>query len=420
MVWHRRSGKDITCTNFVATEMIQRVGSYYYIFPTYNQGRKILWDGMDKQGIPFLSHFPDKLVEGKPNETEMKLWFKNGSLFQVIGSDKIDSIVGTNPIGVVFSEYSLQDPAAWAMIRPILAENGGWAIFIFTPRGENHAYKIYNLAKNSPDWFCDMQKASQTKVISPEILANERKEIVHEYGNDALYRQEYECDFQVPIVGAYYGELMSRAYSDGRVGNVPHEPRLKVHTAWDLGINDRMAIWFFQLVGAEIRAIDYEEGSGLGMDHWIKITKEKPYVFGRHIAPHDIRVRELSSGKRRIDTASALGIDFEVAPNIAVMDGIDATRSIINRCWFDQGKTEDGLNALKSYRKTWDEKRKTYLNTPYHNWASNGADAIRMFAVAHDHENDLNSDNALEKIPGKYERARRRIEEGEDNDAMAV
>lgn len=420
LVWHRRSGKDLTCVNFVAAEMVNRVGSYYYVFPTYNQGRKILWDGMDKEGRPFLRHFPEELRAGKPNETEMKLWFRNGSLFQVIGSDKVDSIVGTNPVGVVLSEYSLQDPAAWGLLRPILAENEGWAIFNYTPRGENHAYDIYNLAKNSPDWFCDMRRASDTGAISGKVLENERKEIIHQYGNDSLYLQEYECDFSVPVVGAYYGELMSRAYREGRVGNVPQESRLKVSTFWDLGVNDRMSIWFIQFMGSEIRCIDYMEGTGKGMDHYIKKVLEKPYVYGRHVGPHDLEVREISSGIARIDTARNLGIDFEVAPKLSINDGIDAARSVLNRCWFDKEKTKDGLNALKSYRKTWDEKKKTYLNQPYHDWSSNGADAFRYFAVSYDYVNESSAANQIEKIPDRYERARLKAEEPIDDDAMAV
>jgi hypothetical protein len=387
IVWvaHRRSGKDKTCINIVAKKMLERIGAYYYVFPTYNQGRKILWDGIDKDGRRFLDHFPIELLDGKPNDSEMKLRFKNGSLFQVIGSDNIDSIVGTNPVGVVLSEYSLQDPTAWGYLRPILAENGGWAIFVYTPRGENHGYDIYELAKSSPDWFCRMDRASDTKVIPQEVLDQERAEIIRLYGNDALYQQEYECNFTVPISGAYYAEHISRAYRDGRVGNVPHEPTLTVDTWWDLGVNDRMAIWLTQSVGQELRAIDYIEGTGQGLPFYIGKLNEKGYVYGKHTAPHDIEVRELTSGKSRRDTAASLGIRFDVAPKLPIIDGIDAVRNVFSKCWFDAVKCRDGLNALKNYRKQYDEKRKTYLNTPYHDWSSNGADAFRTLATGLDY-----------------------------------
>jgi len=385
LVWvaHRRSGKDKTCVNLVAKKMLERVGTYYYIFPTYNQGRKILWDGIDKDGNKFMSHFPAELIDGKPNDADMKLKFKNGSLFQVIGSDNVDSIVGTNPVGVVFSEYSLQDPTAWGFVRPILAENGGWAIFVFTPRGENHGYQIFELAKSNPkDWFCRIDRASETKVIPQTILDQERSEIIRLYGNEALYLQEYECDFTVPIAGAYYAELIAMAYREGRVGHVPHEESLTVDTWWDLGINDRMSIWFSQSVGQEIRIIDYMEGSGEGLSHYIQKIKTKPYVYGRHTAPHDIEVRELTNGKSRRDTAMGLGIDFNVAPKLPIHDGIDAVRTLFGRFWFDAEKCREGMNALKNYRKQYDEKRKTYNNQPYHDWSSNGADAFRTLATA--------------------------------------
>lgn len=386
-VWaaHRRTGKDKTCVNLVAKKMVERVGAYYYVFPTYNQGRKILWDGIDKDGKRFMDHFPRQILDGKPNDTEMKLRFKNGSLFQIVGSDKVDSIVGTNPVGVVFSEYALQDPVVWGYLRPILAENDGWAVFVSTVRGENHFYDIYELAKNDPvNWFCRMDKASETNAIPKEVLEQERIEIVRLYGNDALYQQEYECNFTVPIAGAYYAELLSRAYGDGRVGNVPHETRVTVDTWWDLGINDRMSIWFTQSIGQEVRVIDYYENSGQGFPHYIGKLQEKGYVYGIHTAPHDIEVRELTSGKSRRDTAEALGIRFQVAPKLPIHEGIDAVRGLFPKLWFDGKKCRDGLNALKNYRKQYDEKRKTYLNQPYHDWSSNGADAFRTLATGID------------------------------------
>jgi hypothetical protein len=348
-----------------------------------------------------MSHFPPEIVEGKPNDTEMKLKLKNGSLFQIVGSDNIDAIVGTNPVGVVFSEYSLQDPNVWGFIRPILAENDGWAIFVFTPRGENHAYDIYELAKNDPSWFCRMDSVKETNVIPQEILDQERKEIRRLYGNDALYQQEYDCNFTVPIAGAYYADLIMQAYADGRVGHVPHEPRIRVDTWWDLGINDRMSIWFTQSIGAETRVIDFYESSGKGFPHYAGVLKEKPYIYGRHTAPHDINVRELSNGKSRRDTAESLGISFDVAPKLHVYEGIDAVRGLFPSCWFDANKCKDGLNALKNYRKQYNEERKTFENKPFHDWSSNAADAFRTLGTGL----EFSHKSIQAREPDKYERA---------------
>lgn len=410
-VWvaHRRSGKDKTCLNFMIKRMFERVGTYYYIFPTFAQARRVIWDGIGLDGKKFMDHFPKELIASK-NESQMKLEQRNGSIFQLVGSDNVDAIVGTNPVGVVFSEYALQDPTAWGFIRPILAENGGWAIFVSTVRGENHFYDIYELAKNDPTkWFCRMDTAgvgtvADTKAIPQDVLDDERKEIVRLYGNDALYQQEYECNFTVPIAGAYYADFIAKAYAEGRVGKVPHDTRLVVDTWWDLGINDRMAIWFTQAVGQELRAIDYLEGTGQGLPFYIGRMKEKGYIFGQHTAPHDIEVRELSNGKSRRDTAQSLGINFSVAPRLPLMDGIDAVRELFPKVWFDQEKCREGLNALKSYRKEYDEKRKTYNNRPYHDWSSNGADAFRTCAVAF----DFKRRNVPANQPDKYMRHNKR------------
>lgn len=394
VVWHRRAGKDKSLINFTAKKMMERVGAYYYFFPTYTQGKKIMWKGMDRQGMPFLEHFPAELRYNKPNDTEMSLQLihptdrekdgsvKPGSIIQIIGTDNIDSVVGTNPVGCVFSEYALQDPEAWDYIRPILAENGGWAVFNFTPRGENHGYDIYQLADDSPDWFCQVLTVDDTKAIPKKVLKQEREEIIKKDGNDALYQQEYKCNFDVPIAGAYYAEQIMKALEEGRIGNVPHEPSLPVDTIWDLGVGDSTAIWFLQQVGKEKRIIDYYEASGEGLSHYAQELQDKPYTYRNHWAPHDIEVRELSDGKSRIEKALRLGINFRIVPKLSVDDGIDAARDILNSCWFDKKKCRRGLNALKSYHKEYDEKNQTYRKHPHHDWTSHGADAFRYLAIA--------------------------------------
>lgn len=382
-VWvaHRRSGKDKTLINVVAKKMYERVGAYYYFFPTYNQGRKILWDGRDKAGFKFTDHIPQSLRTGT-NNTEMKIETENGSIFQIVGTDKIDSVVGTNPVGCVFSEYALQNPQAWDYMRPILAENGGWAVFNYTPRGENHGYELYQMAQNDPEhWFCQLLTVDDTKVIPQDVLDQERREIIQKDGNDALYQQEYMCSFTVPIAGAYYASHLMRAESEGRITNIPIEPTIPIDTYWDLGIDDSTTIWFVQPVGQELRVIDYYENSGEGLAFYAKVLQDKGYLYGKHTAPHDIEVRELGSGRSRLETARNLGLNFRVAPKLSIEDGIEAGRNILARCWFDNVRCHKGLNALKSYHKEWDEKNKVYRPHPEHDWSSHGADAFRTFAV---------------------------------------
>jgi hypothetical protein len=382
-IWHRRAGKDKSLVNLVAKKMQERVGAYYYFFPTYQQGKKILWNGMDRNGQKFIDHIP-KALRKRTDNSEMLIELKNGSIFQVIGTDNINSIVGTNPVGCVFSEYSLQDPSAWYFIRPILAENGGWAVFNYTPRGDNHGHDLYKMAVRDPSiWFVQKLTVDDTQAINPTILQQEKKEMFEQTGSDALYMQEYYCSFEAPVQGSYYGIQMTQAEKDGRITNVPYEPSVPVDTIWDLGVGDSMAIWFVQGVGMEMRVIDYLEGTGEGLQYYAKKLQEKPYTYGRHFAPHDIEVRELTNGKTRRETAKSLGIDFVVVPNVSLDDGIDAVRNILPKCWFDQTKCEKGISCLKNYHKEWDEKNKVFKDRPAHDWSSHGADAFRYFALGY-------------------------------------
>lgn len=388
IVWHRRAGKEKTCINLVAKIMPERVGAYYYVFPELNQGRKVLWDGMDRDGFKFLDHFPQEWLAGDPNHTQMKLSYKNDSLFQVVGSDNFNSVMGTNPVFIVFAEYSLQNPQCWSYFRPILAENGGIAVFDFTPRGENHAFDLWCLAKDDPAWFAQLLTVDDTHAISPAVLAQERREIMRLNGNDALFQQEYYCNFTVPIQGAYYADHLMRAYQDGRVGNVPIDPRYLVDTWWDLGVGNNMAIWFVQQVGSELRFVDYMSGGAFGLLEYIgkvrERSRERKFELGKHIGPHDIAAPEISTGKLRIEAARSLGFEFEVCPKIGVDDGIEAASNMFPLCRFDKTHCADGLNSLKNYRRQYDETRKMYVDTPYHDWASHGADAFRTGAVAMD------------------------------------
>lgn len=384
LVWHRRAGKDLWGINLCAVKAHERVGTYWHILPTYKQGRKIVWDGFTRDGRKFRSHFPGELVTAE-NQAEMKVTFNNGAIYQVVGTDDVDSLVGTNPVGCIFSEFSLQDPAAWDYIRPILAENGGWAVFIYTMRGKNHGYKMLEMAKKNPTWFAQTLVAGDhgtrredgRPVISDAIIEDERRAGMSE----ELIQQEFYCSAEAPLVGSYYGKQMADVMATNRVTSVPWAPEVPVDTAWDLGINDSMSIWCYQAIGNEVRIIDFYENSGEGLAHYAKWLQEKPYVYGRHYAPHDIEVRELGTGKTRKETARTLGIKFEVVPQHEINDGIEAVRNLLPRCWFDAKNCERGIEALKSYRKEFDEKKKVFHNRPEHDWSSHPADAFRYLAV---------------------------------------
>ncbi len=378
-VWHRRAGKDKTLINIMVKEMFKNVGSYYYFFPSYAQGKKIIWDGTDRDGFRFLDHIPKEVRENE-NQTEMKIRTNNGSLFQIVGSDNIDSIVGTNPIGCVFSEYALQDPRGWIRISPILAENGGWAIFNSTPRGHNHMYKLWKRVQSNKKWFTEQLTIEDTGAISLTALQDERDAGIPE----DLIQQEYYVSFDEGVVGAYYAPQLKRARGEGRLTKVPHDPNLKVHTAWDIGVDDPTSILFYQNVGREIHIIDCYENSGEGFGFYAEILDSKNYRYGKHYAPHDIEVREMGiEVKTRKQSAAEVGINFTTVERGKKEDGIEAVRRIFHSLWIDNAKCEFAIECFMNYRKEWDVKHEVYKLRSVHDWSSHFADALRMLAVSH-------------------------------------
>lgn len=391
-VWHRRSGKDkVDIADATPRRLIKDPCLVKWVYPTLVMGRENLWDGIGSDGFRYRDHIPEDMRSGSPNETLMKMPIINGSLFQIGGSDKPDSLRGGNPKMFVFSEWSEQDPYAWDVVEPILKENGGISIFNMTPKGDNHARALFEYAKNSPLWHVELLTAEDTKIWTPAQLEGIRMDIIQRFTAagrseseaQAYFDQEYMCSFTSPVIGSYYGAAISQAEREGRVTGVPYDKAVGVYTFWDLGIDDSTTIWFVQAIGRELHLIDYYENSGEGLPHYAKVCQEREYTYIKHYGPHDIEVRELGSGKSRREIAKSLGLKFEVAPALGVEDGIEAARSIFSRCWFDSKKTYRGIQALKNYHKEWDERNKTFKNKPKHDWSSHGADAFRTFAVSY-------------------------------------
>ena len=377
-VWHRRAGKDSLAVNLAAVKAHERVGTYWHLLPEARQGRKVIWDAIDRAGRRIIDQaFPPPL-RAACNDTDMRIRLRNGSVWQVVGADNYNSLVGANPVGVVFSEYAIANPAARDFLRPILAENGGWELYIYTARGRNHGAELFEMASRNPDWFAERLTVADTGMLAPDIIEAERASGMSE----EMIQQEYFCSFDAALPGAYYGRLLQEA--EGRIGRLPHDPALPVETWWDLGMGDATAIWFVQRAGAELRMIDYHEASGEGLGHYAKLVAEKSYVYSRHVAPHDIAVRELGSGVSRRAMARELGLDFQIAPRLALEDGIAAVRALLPRCWFDAERCARGIAALRQYRKAWDDERKCFASRPLHDWSSHAADALRTGAVTAD------------------------------------
>lgn len=356
--------------------------------------KKVIWDSVTNSGDRILDYIPDSIVDSK-NSQEMKIRFKNGSLLQLVGSDNFDSLMGTNPQGVVFSEYALQDPRAYQYIRPILTANNGWAVFISTPRGKNHLYELYQIALHNPsNWFCLKLTLDDTQHISVREIDKERAEGIM---SEDLIQQEYYTSFTMGVEGAYYAKYIDKMRLDGRIGDVPWESAFKVHTAWDLGVRDSTTIIFFQTVGTTVRIIDCYENSKEGLDHYIKLLESKPYIYGKHIAPHDIQVKEWGTGLTRIEKAKQLGIKFTVAPDLSIVDGIEAVRSSLGKVWIDKVKALPLIKALENYRQEFDAKKRVYKTVPLHDIYSHFSDSMRYLCISLPKTRDTLSAEELDK-----------------------
>jgi len=373
-VAHRRAGKTVATINDLirgAVTCTKREPRFAYIAPYFSQAKDVAWT--------YLKHYTSPIPGVTANESELRVDLPNGGRVRLYGADNYERLRGLYLDGAVLDEYGDMDPRAWTeVLRPCLSDRQGWAVFIGTPRGLNHFADAWDRAQSDPDWFNLQLKASETGLLPQSELNDARKEMSEE-----IYLAEFECSFAASVIGAYYGREMQAAENDGRVCRVPYQSEIAVDTWWDLGVDDATAIWFTQSVGREVHLIDYYEQSGEGLPHYAKVLQDRGYVYGKHNAPHDIRVRELGSGRSRLETAANLGIRFEIVPDIGLMDGIDALRAFLARCWFDREKTERGRQALTSYRKQWDEKRRVFQSHPLHDWSSNGADAGRYLAVGH-------------------------------------
>ena len=402
LVRHRRAGKDKDAFNYMVMMSFHRVGVYYYFFPSYAQGRKALWDNVDAAGFKFLDHIPKELIAGQPNQTEMKVQLKNGSIIQVVGSDNIDTVVGSNPVGCVFSEYALQDPSGYNLVRPILRENGGWAIFTYTPRGKNHGHDLFEMAQKNPEWYCEKLTVTDTWEHGGTVSLGQIEEERLSGMSENLIQQEFYCSFDAAVEHAVFGEQMLLARKENRITRVPYQKGLSVNTTWDIG-RDTVAIWFWQTLRGEIRFIDYHSAMQSELSQEVKLLAEKPYTYGTHYMPHDADYRDYKTNTTPKEVAAELGLPVEVLPKTFEHAHINAARMMFNRCWFDDEKCQNGLNSLQNWHFEWDEKTRMLSKTAIHDWSSHGAKAFSYVAVAHEPESEWTPAKRYEQ---KQKRAR--------------
>ena len=396
VVAHRRCGKTVACINDLIYKALmegKEDGRYAYVAPYYSQSKNIAWDYLQRFAQPVLS---------KANQSELWVELITGARIRLFGADNPDALRGLYLDGIVLDEYAdMRSPRIWGeIIRPLLADRLGWAVFIGTPKGHNSFWDVYSNALNNPEWYVKTLRASQTELIPASELADAAKMMSQDQ-----YLQEFECDFESAILGAFYGKEMRALTDSGRITNVEHDSLFPVHTAWDLGYSDDTSIWWYQVVHGEIRLLDYHSSNGQPIAFYTGLIQAKEreygYNYGIHWLPHDARAKTLASNGKSIIEQLSVKIPLEkmkIVPSLSLQDGIQASRLALMRAWFDT-KCDDGIECLRQYQREYDEDKKVFRDKPRHDWTSHGADAFRMLSIAwREEEKALPKDDTIKGL----------------------
>lgn len=398
-IWHRRAGKDEIVLNAMRELAWKDPGTYWHCFPEQKQARKAIWNGVNghtgKRRI--LEAFPPQMIS-RMQDDDMFIELKNGATFQLIGSDRYDSTVGSGPKGIAYSEWALSNPSAWAYHSPMIRETGGFAAFITTPRGNNHAKTMFDRAKSNPKWFAEMLSIGQTGALGQDELAEALQEYQDLHGEElglAFYAQEYDCSFEGAMVGSYWGGEMARAERAGRVRAVPVDHAYPVHTAWDLGKAVNNPIWCFQVVPiftttalgtpvyqrSELRIVDFYRPDTEDLELWCKWLNDRGY-HGNDYVPHDILHPVWGAKHTRFDMLKGMKRNPKMVGMVGVADGINAGREAIKEAVFDDERTADGREGLKAYRREWDDDLKRFRDNPVKDWAEHIGSSWRYLGLA--------------------------------------
>ncbi len=407
-VWHRRAGKDKTLWNIFISFIIdewETPGMYFYCLPTATQAKKVIWNGIDNDGFKFLDHIPRELIKSKTKH-DMTIELINGAIIQLVGSDNYDRLVGSNPKGLCFSEYSVGNPLGWEFMRPVLKRNGGWALFPYTPRGKNHGYTLLDGAKKlnafrkskgeKELWYVQVEtiETTQDHDGKPLLTANDIEEERILGMSEDLIQQEYYCSFDAAVQGSIYADQMRAAHSQGRVRFAPLDNTKPIYISADIGRSDAAAWWFIQLLQDEIRVVHYYENTLKDTEHFItyinEFKNERNCLVDTIILPHDAKHKTMNAPISVEQKFKKAKFKVAIAPppaKVSREEGIQQVRKLFPKVTFNEGETEIGVSALTSYRRKYDEVNKIFSKEPLHDWASNGADGFRMFAVWYDERN---------------------------------
>lgn len=396
VVAHRRCGKTVSCINdliYRALTEDKEHGQYAYVAPYYSQAKNIAWDYLQRYAKPVMA---------KANQSELWVELINGAKIKLYGADNPDALRGLYLDGVVLDEYADMRPRMWGeIIRPLLADRQGWAVFIGTPKGHNAFYDIYENASKSDNWFVKTLRASQTNLLADAELKDAQASMSQDQ-----YEQEFECSFEAAILGAYYGKEMRVLADANRLTKVDYDPLFPCHSAWDLGYSDDTAIWWFQVVYGELRILDYHSSNGHQVSYYTDLLNAKErefgYKYGYHYLPHDARAKTLASGGKSIieQISSKIPLtSLKIVPSLSLQDGIQATRLALMRSWFDAERCQEGIECLRQYQREYDEDKKVFRDKPKHDFTSHGADAFRMLSIAWKEEDKTTpKDNSIRGI----------------------
>jgi hypothetical protein len=395
--WPRRHGKDEVALHATAVQILRRPGTYFHMLPQATQARKAIWEAVNEETgrRRIFEAFPKAMIaENGVRENEMAIRFTNNATWQVVGSDNYESLIGTSPVGLVYSEWALSRGESYQYLSPIIERNGGRVLFIGTPRGPaNHATEMYHKYKDNPEWFCEHLSAENASVFQPEQLKQIKSDLVAMWGEDhgtAIYEQEYLCSLTSSVLyGSYFGKEVERLFQDNHITNVPVDPNLKCYTSWDIGMNNAMVCLIWQVRANAFYLIDMIVHTDVGLDYFAheldRRAREGRFCFQEHLFPHDMANREVGAqGNSRIDSAYSLGIrPARTIPRVpAKADAINAVRSILPRCYIDKTKCAKMVEALQKYHRKWSSERKCFSEIPEHDWTSDYIDAFATFACS--------------------------------------
>lgn len=447
LVIHRRAGKTTGVLNhhqraaldddwererlaylepkFTKTELDElcQFRQYGHILPLLGQAKSVAWEPLKRIASVVPGH--------KPNESELSIKYPrrpkapnrvivpmqgalnplaNSTTVRLFGADNPDAFRGLPFSGVSYDEYSQHPPNIHGeVVSKALADHLGYAIWAGTIKGKNQLFRTYHAAKDHPDWFALWQDVQQTLDTEEgatitairRAMQDDLEQIRQGLMTQAEYDQEWFLSPTAAIKGAYYGQQLDAAIREKRVGRVPYDPALKVHDVWDLGKGPKMAIGMYQRFGRQVAMIDFWQGTESdGIPQAIKVLQEKPYIWGKHFAPHDVRATDLGTGKTRLETAAALGWKFEIVPELTVDDGISAGRLFFSRLWIDETACQPFLDAIGQYKQEWVEKLGMFRDTPLHDWTSHPADMHRYAALV---EDQMTNEKPVEQKVSPYQ-----------------